>query len=257
MAALSVHEPVPASHPDHLWVAATRRGLRPAPPEGARVLEIACGDGSNLLPMAFHRPDARFVGLEGGPAVRAAQDGARRLGLSNVTFVAGDLDAIRARGERYDYVIVHGVLSHVSDAARAATFALAAAVLEPSGVLYVDHLGRSARMVEARLRDLVRRRVGPLPTVAERITAMRAILDALEEVPPTPDRPHAVTARVEVTYARGLSDAALVQHFLTPHRHGIAPSELAALAARHGLAPFDEGWDPSPERHAEQRTEAQ
>jgi len=254
--ARSAYEPVPASHPDHQWVAATLRGLAPAAPERAAVLELACGDGANLIPMAWGRPDARFVGFEGSGALEAARAGARELGLQNVDWVGGDLAALRRRSERFDYVVMHGVLSYVSGAARDAVLGYVAEVLTDGGVVYVDHLARAARQVEGRLRELIRRRVGPLPTVAERVTAIRALLDAMDTDPPDPGQPQAVHARVEITYAKGLDDAALIQHFLSPHRAGLAPSEVAALAARHGLAVFGAAWDPSPEREAEHRARA-
>lgn len=254
--ARSAYEPVPASHPDHLWVAATLRGLAPADPARAAVLELACGDGSNLIPMAEGRPDARFVGMEGSGALEAARAGARELGLENVTWIGGDLAALRRRGERFDYVVLHGVLSSVSEAARDAVLGVVAEVLTEQGVVYVDHLAHAARQVEGRLRELVRRRVGPLPTVAERVAAIRTLLDAMDTEPPDPSQPQAVHARVEITYARGLDDAALIQHFLSPHRAGLAPSEVAALAGRHGLVGFDTAWDPSPEREAERRARA-
>jgi len=251
--ARSVYEPVPASHPDHLWVAATLRGLRPAAPERAAVLELACGDGSNLIPMAWGRPDARFVGFEGSDAIEAARAGARELGLRNVTWVGGDLEALRRRGERFDYVVLHGVLSSVSGAAADAVFGFLAEALTDAGLVYVDHLALAARLVERRLRELVRRRVGPLPTVAERVRAIRSLLDAMDSEPPDPSQPQAVHARVEITYARGLGDRALIQHFLAPHRRWLAPSEVDAIARRRGLAVFDTAWDPSEEREAEQR----
>jgi hypothetical protein len=41
-----------ATHPDHLATVATLLGLDVAPVATCRVLELACGDGTNLLPVA-------------------------------------------------------------------------------------------------------------------------------------------------------------------------------------------------------------
>ena len=53
----------PVTHPDHIAAVVTMFGFEPPPVASARVLEVGCNDGSNLLPMAASLPDARFVGI--------------------------------------------------------------------------------------------------------------------------------------------------------------------------------------------------
>ncbi len=48
------------SHPDRLAVVARLFGMAPPPLAGARVLELGCGNGANLIPMAQQAPDATF-----------------------------------------------------------------------------------------------------------------------------------------------------------------------------------------------------
>ena len=45
--------PFTQTHPDRLATLATLFGLRPAPIERCRVLELGCGDGANILPWRF------------------------------------------------------------------------------------------------------------------------------------------------------------------------------------------------------------
>ena len=58
------------THPDHVAALAILNGLDPAPPQGARVLELGCADGSNLIPMAAELADSRFVGISSGDEVQ-------------------------------------------------------------------------------------------------------------------------------------------------------------------------------------------
>ena len=51
------------THPDRLGAIAALFGMSPAPVDGCRVLELGCGNGSNLIPMAFCLPGSRFVGV--------------------------------------------------------------------------------------------------------------------------------------------------------------------------------------------------
>src|SRR5205814_7202869 len=52
------------AHPDRLAVVATLFGMAPPPVATARVLELGCASGGNLIPMALALPEARFVGVD-------------------------------------------------------------------------------------------------------------------------------------------------------------------------------------------------
>ena len=56
--------PDPARHPDRLATLGTLLGLDVAPVATSRVLELACGDGANLVPMGATLPGATFVGFD-------------------------------------------------------------------------------------------------------------------------------------------------------------------------------------------------
>src|SRR5690606_23284369 len=66
-------------HIEHLQVCATLNGFSPAAVETARVIEIGCGNGFNLGPMAAQFPNASFVGLDYAASAiekgRAAMEG--------------------------------------------------------------------------------------------------------------------------------------------------------------------------------------
>ena len=58
---------------------------------GARVLELGCGAGGNLLPMAATLPGGQFVGIDlSERQVYMAQTAAQAANLGNVEFLAGD-----------------------------------------------------------------------------------------------------------------------------------------------------------------------
>ena len=63
---------------DHLYVVGRLHGLPPAKPDIARVLEVGCGTGGNLLPMAATLPLGRFMGIDlSERKIEIAQAGAR------------------------------------------------------------------------------------------------------------------------------------------------------------------------------------
>ena len=63
--------PFSQTHPDRLATIAALYDLPATPPERCRVLELGCGDGGNLIPMAYLLPESTFLGLDA-----AGSDGA-------------------------------------------------------------------------------------------------------------------------------------------------------------------------------------
>ena len=56
--------PFGETHPGHLATLGLLFGMTPAPLQSCRVLELGCGDGANIIPVAFQWPDSQFVGLD-------------------------------------------------------------------------------------------------------------------------------------------------------------------------------------------------
>src|SRR5690242_9822450 len=86
--------PCTAGHPGRVYTIAALLGLSPAPAEvtGCRVLELACGDGSNLLSIAESLPGATCVGMDlAARHIETAQADAKTLGLTNVRFFQADI----------------------------------------------------------------------------------------------------------------------------------------------------------------------
>src|SRR5260370_495218 len=78
--------PMPQTHPDRLATIALLHGMTPRPIDRCRVLELGCGDGSNMIPMAYGLPGSEFVGVDlAATAVAAGTDAIAALRVSRVT----------------------------------------------------------------------------------------------------------------------------------------------------------------------------
>src|SRR5260221_4442716 len=82
----------PQTHPDRLAVIGSLFGLEPAPVNRCRVLELGCGNGTNLVPMAWGLPQSEFVGIDlAALPIARGQRMFSELGLKNVQLVQADL----------------------------------------------------------------------------------------------------------------------------------------------------------------------
>jgi SAM-dependent methyltransferase len=165
----------PQSHPDRLATHARLMGMKPAPPERCRMVELGCADGGNLIPMAAALPDSEFLGLDLDPhALAVATERAAALGAANVTFVEAYLATLDP-GElgRFDYVVAHGVYSWVPEQVSERLLALCRAVLERHGVAYISYNALPGGHLRALTWDAMRFHVRALEAPEERVGAAR------------------------------------------------------------------------------------
>lgn len=134
------HGAVADSHPARIGAIARLMGIAAAEPDRCRVLELGCGEGMNLLPLAERLPHSEFTGVDFSPKQIAVAESARAAcGIANARFECADLRTWKPDGPSFDYVIAHGVYSWVPAEVRERLLSLCAAVLAPSGVAYVSY----------------------------------------------------------------------------------------------------------------------
>ncbi|MGA2436103.1 MAG: class I SAM-dependent methyltransferase, partial [Bryobacteraceae bacterium] len=128
----------------------------PAPLDTCRVLELGCGDGSHLIPMALTLPRARFVGVDLAEApIAAAEERAGRLGLANAEFRRLDVLKIGADFGEFDYIVTHGLYSWVPEPVRDKLLAICKANLAPHGVAFVSYNAYPGRYLRQMLREML------------------------------------------------------------------------------------------------------
>ena len=144
------------THPDRLATMATLYGLQPAPPSACRVLELGCGDGGNLLPMALALPESTFVGIDvAAGAIERARSLADDLDLENISFELLGIEHYEAPPGSFDYVIAHGVYSWVPEQVRDDLLAVCGRLLSEHGVAYVSYNSMPGHRTRQTLRDML------------------------------------------------------------------------------------------------------
>jgi len=223
------------SHPTHLATVATLLGLTPPDVTKARVLEVGCSDGSNLLPMAWSLPQAQFVGCDISPqAIAQARRGAQELGLRNVDFVERDLATLVSGAEPFDYIVAHGVYSWVPAPVRDALLALARRRLSRNGVLFVSfNVYPGCHVREAAWRTL-HHHVDAIADPRARLDAARAFA-ALVAEPQVAQTETDGFLRHEFGRIAKLPDSALFHDDLAVPNQPVYFHEFAAHLARHDL----------------------
>ena len=233
----------PQTHTALAEAIGTVRGLAPAPANACRVLEIGCGEGGNLIPLAYQYPGSTFIGLDlSATAIVAANAAVNRLALPNIRFTQGDLVDFAGDGAPFDYVIAHGVYSWVPEAARNRIMGIMGEWLAPDGIGFVSYNCLPRSHLRSIGRDLMRFHVRAMTDPLKQMQQARGILElvataALE----ANDRDiYSYVLKDQLEALATKSDAVLFHDDLATFSTPFLFHEVAAAAARHGLQYLDE-----------------
>lgn len=226
----------PETHPANLAVLGRLFGLDTADPEGCSVLELGCASGGNLIPMAWHLPRARFVGIDlSRPQVEEGQALIAHLRLPNIKLRQGDILELGEELGEIDYVIAHGVYSWVPPKVREHMLELVPRLLAPEGLFYVSYNCLPGWRMRGMLRDILLYACRDETTPTEQLRTAQA---ALERIGSAVDGLDALSARYLTEEIKGLSDAHpsyLFFEYLAQHNRAFLFSDFAADIERHGL----------------------
>ena len=146
----------PQTHPDRLATIGTVFGMRPAAIDHCRVLELGCGDGSNLVPMAFSLTGSEFVGMDlAATAVAKGQRAVAELGLKNIALRREDILAFPKGLGKFDYIIAHGIYSWAPGNVRDALLRICREHLQPHGVAFVSYNAYPGGHLRNMVRDMM------------------------------------------------------------------------------------------------------
>lgn len=235
----------PDTHPGQLAVMGLLHGMQPAPVDSCRVLEIACGDGANLLPMAYAIPGSQFVGFDlAAQPIARGQQRIRDLGLANIQlFQANMLEVADTLGQ-FDYIIAHGLYAWVPEPVRDGLLAFCEKHLSANGIAFISY----ACMPGGHLRQLFRDIMLQVPQeqnarefVADGVQLLNFVASARPQ-----DDPFRKLIEQRVQEIEKKSPSATYHDELAEHYRPVSYTAFAAHAQRHGLQCLGEATFPPP-----------
>jgi len=170
----------PLTHPERLATVAILFGMQPPPAVTARVLELGCGMGGNLIPMALAMPDASFTGYDlSGVQVQRARDTIQALDLRNIAVEQRNILDARREADKFDYIICHGVYSWVPENVQEKILSICRESLSENGVALVSYNTYPGWHMRGNVRDMMRYHARQFDDPKLQVTQSRALLDFL------------------------------------------------------------------------------
>ena len=222
--------PLPETQPDFLAAVARLHSFDTPDPRRARILELGCAQGGNLIPLAWRWPESECVGVElsrvqaeAGAAFVAA------LGANNVRILHGDLAALPDGLGPFDYIIAHGVFSWVPPDVQQALLDLCNRYLSAQGVAYVSfNVTAGWKSLQSLRTALIERTPMGLPAPERYQQALRVLNElAAEWTDPVLLR--------EIAFLRTAAPSYLFHEYLADFNAPMTFGEFAAHLDAHGL----------------------
>lgn len=228
----------PSTHPSHVSTIATLFGMTPPDFRTANVLELGCASGGNILPLAVLYPKAKFTGIDlSGAQISLADKNKKDLKLDNVEFMQQDIlkFAPKNKGEKYDYIICHGIFSWVPEPVREKIFGLCKDLLSPSGLAIISYNALPGWGAVRSLREMMLYHTNRFSKPEEKVQQARCLLDFLAESVPEGNAGYRAIIENERNMLKNVNSTYLYHDHLESENAQFYLHDFASMAKKHGL----------------------
>lgn len=203
-----------------------------------QVLELGCGDGTNLVPLAYYRTGGTFVGVDAAASqIAVANEKRALLKLDNLSFVTADFaSAADCVTGQFDYIVGHGVFSWISHTNRDALLALCSERLRPGGLLYLNYNARPGWNMRGLVRGFLLMQTAKTGGLAARTELARAIAARLAEELADAEHPYSRLLGNEFRFVGQHHQSHTAHEYLSDYNYAYARDEFIDLMARYGFA---------------------
>jgi len=224
------------THIAHLYLIGRLLGMEPPDFRRARVLELACAAGGNILPMADQYRASDFTGIDlSSLQIRQGRELIAELGLTNVSLRAESIVDFPASAGKFDYIICHGTYSWVPPEVRPRILDIVHRHLAPNGLAVISYNTMPGWAAIRGLRDIMTYHVAPLRTPEEKIAQARAFLQLILDVQIDRTTPYAAVIEHELKVINSMTDQYLFHEHLEENNQPFYFHEFVAQASVHQL----------------------
>jgi methyltransferase-like protein len=218
-------------------------GMTAPPVRTCRVLELGCGNGANLIPMAESLPKATFTGVDLSPnQIAEGHKITRALGLRNITLTALNLLDITPDFGEFDYIIAHGLYSWVPQHVQDHILAICRHNLAPDGMVYISYNTYPGWHMFSIIRDMMLYHTWDITDPHEQASQAMDFLDFLSTSIPEENDAFRDFLNTYITFLKRKSDQAaenkdafLIHDELSDVNQPTYFYQFVAHAARHEL----------------------
>ncbi len=207
-------EPISGTHPGHIAAIGTLLGLTPPDPSCARILELGCAHGDNILGIATMFPRSNCTGVDISPRqIERGHALATRASLSNVSLQTMSILDITPEFGTFDYIIAHGVFSWVPRQVQDKILEICASNLSSHGLCFISYNTLPGWHVRGFIREMMLFHTRTFPDPTLRAARAREVLEFMGSSLKS-DTPFGALLQDELKHPRAMPDWYLAHDFM-------------------------------------------
>ena len=204
----------PQTDPRRTSCIARMFGLATVSPRKARVLEIGCASGGNILPLAGRLPESEFVGVDFSTVqIAEAERLAREYGIKNIKLEHMDLNNIGPELGKFDYIICHGVYSWVPPETQASILRICHDNLSDEGLAFISYNTYPGWKSREVLRDSMLFHTRNAPYDKSKVAQARGMLEFMQKTS-APNSSYGKILEENQNMLRNAADNYIIHDFL-------------------------------------------
>lgn len=203
----------------------------------AKVLEIGCAVGGNIIPLAAKYPNTKFVGVDlSEKQIAKANKKVELLGLTNIELIAKSIDEVKFGRQKFDYIIVHGVYSWVPKKIKQRILEVCGKHLSKHGIAYISFNTLPGWNGLKTIRDMMLYHTKQFNEPQQKITEARNMLAFVNENILSQTGPYKETLQAEMQMLAQTSDSYLYHEYLEETNEPCYFSDFMDDAEKFNLA---------------------
>lgn len=168
--------------PEKLATLGVLFGLNPPSLNGAKVLELGCAAGGNIIPHAVYNPQGQYLGIDlSMKQIAEGQEQIKKLGLKNIELKQMSIADIDESFGKFDYIICHGVFSWVPKEIQDKILQISKQNLTENGIAYISYNTLPGWNMVRTIRDMMLYHSKSFSNLKDKVAQSRALLDFVKD----------------------------------------------------------------------------
>ncbi len=228
--------PFQETRPQHLYAMALLYGLDAPDYSTAKVLELGCASGGNIIPLATQFPQSHFVGIDYSTIqIDQGQAHVDNLGLQNIELIDRSILDIDGSFGKFDYIICHGVYSWVPNDIRQKILRICQQNLSSNGVATISYNTQPGWNSVASIRQIMRQHTSAFDDPFEKCAQVREMIHFLSRATPDKNSSWAKLLETEISVPGFVEDSYIFHEYLEDHNEPFYFTEFMANAVPYKL----------------------
>lgn len=228
--------PFPYTRPEHLRTIGQLFGMTPPAIETARVLDIGCAEGGNMVNFAETYPKSYSLGVDlskvqidnGNTIIKA-------LGFTNIELKAMSITDLDESVGKFDYIICHGVFSWVPDFVKDKILEITKKLLSPNGILFISYNTLPGWNMQKSIRDMMLFHANTFTGARDKFQQAKLFLDFVNESLEGTTTPYAKFLQEETKFLSVQNESYLIHEYLGEENAPFYFSKFMDMAAAYNL----------------------